>query len=122
MTMAAGLATLRVLTTEAIESLNRMGARVREELQRLCRGLPLQVTGIGSLFKVSAIDEELVSYRSTLQTDAAWQETASLALLNQGFLLTTQLHGCLATSTTDQQVDLLLAAFDRIVHTGALSA
>jgi glutamate-1-semialdehyde 2,1-aminomutase len=119
MTMAAGLATLRVLTPEAVESLNRKGERIRDELRRLCRGLPLQVTGIGSLFKVSAIDEELVSYRSTLQTDGAWQEVASLALLNEGFLLTTQLHGCLATSTTDQQIDLLLAAFDRIVHTGA---
>ena len=119
MTMAAGLATLRVLTPEAIESLNRKGACVREGLQRLCRGLPLQVSGVGSLFKVSATDRELVNYRSTLWTDAAWQETASLALLNDGFLLTTQLHGCVASSTTDEQIDMLLAAFDRLLHPAA---
>ncbi|MBA2304405.1 MAG: aspartate aminotransferase family protein [Acidobacteria bacterium] len=116
MTMTAGLATLRMLKPEVIESLNGKGARVRDELRRLCSGLPLQVTGVGSLFKVSATGNELVNYRSTLQTDVTWQETASLALLNEGCLLTTQLHGCVAMSTSDQQIDLLLAAFDHLLH------
>jgi len=119
MTMAAGLATLRVLTPETIESLNRRGTYMRDELRRVCRGLPLRITGMGSLFKVSAIDEELSNYRSTLHMDVGWQEVASLALLSEGFLLTTQLHGCLATTTTDEQIERLLATFDRIVHTGA---
>ena len=92
---------------------------MRDELRRVCRGLPLRITGMGSLFKVSAIDEELSNYRSTLHMDVGWQEVASLALLSEGFLLTTQLHGCLATTTTDEQIERLLATFDRIVHTGA---
>ncbi|MGH9350399.1 MAG: aspartate aminotransferase family protein [Vicinamibacterales bacterium] len=115
-TLTAGLTTLDALTPEAFDVLNGKGARVRQGLLRICRGLPLQITGIGSLFKISATTRELLNYRSTLTADMQWQEIASLALLNEGFFLTPQLHGCVATSTTDEQIDAFLLAFERLVR------
>jgi glutamate-1-semialdehyde 2,1-aminomutase len=53
--MAAGYAALsRVLTAEALDAMNRRGDRLRERLNRMARerDMPMQVTGIGSIFAV----------------------------------------------------------------------
>jgi glutamate-1-semialdehyde 2,1-aminomutase len=115
-TMAAGKATLEALTPEVFAELNAAGDRLRAELARICAGLPLQITGVGSLFKINATPLPIRNHRDSLRVDNQWQEIASLALLNEGFLLTTKLHGCLATSTTREHIDSLLAAVERLVH------
>ena len=110
-TTVAGKATMDALTPGAFEALNARGERVRAGLRELCRGLPVRITGAGSLFKISATPHQITDYRSAATADRAWQETASLALLNEGFLLTPSLHGCVSTATTDGHVDGFVAAF-----------
>ena len=110
-TMAAGKATMDALTEDVLAALNAGGERIRSSLGELCRGLPLQITGAGSLFKISATPHEITDYRTAATADREWQEIASLALLNEGFLLPPSLHGCLATATTDDHVERFLAAF-----------
>ena len=109
--MAAGKATMDALTEDVLAALNAGGERIRSSLGQICRGLPLQVTGAGSLFKISATPHEITDYRAAATADREWQEIASLALLNEGFLLTPSLHGCLSTATTDDHVEGFLAAF-----------
>lgn len=114
-TMTAGKATLEVLTAQVFDELNERGEGLLRDLRRICSGLPLQVTGLGSLFKVSATSSTLTNYRSSLTVDLAWQELVSLELLSQGFFLTPQLSGCIATTTTPAQINAFLEAFERLV-------
>ena len=55
--MAAGIATLDLLTRDAIERLNGEGDAVRARVATACRqsGLPLTVTGKGSLIGVHPV-------------------------------------------------------------------
>ena len=79
------------------------------------RRKPLQVTGIGSFFKITATTESLVNHRAMLTADRQWHDVMSLALLTEGFLVTTDLHGCLSTATTPSQVDAFATTFERLV-------
>jgi glutamate-1-semialdehyde 2,1-aminomutase len=114
-TMAAGLATMQVLTPEAFDQINTRGQQMRERLGEVCEGLPLTVTGAGSLFKVNASDHPIASYRDSASVDGAWQQTASLALLTKGFLLSKGLQGCVSTATAEAEIDDLANAFAEIV-------
>ena len=110
-TMAAGKATMDALTPEAFAALDAAGEKIRSRLRRMCAGLPLQITGAGSLFKISAARHEITDYRTAATVDRDWQEIAALALLVEGFLLAPSLHGCVSTATTDDHVEGFLAAF-----------
>ncbi len=114
-TMAAGKATLDAWTPETIDRLNAEGDRVRGALRGALDGLPLQVTGGGSLFKICASPSAIVDQRTSEAADAEWEALASLALLNDGFLLTTRLHACLSTATTEGDVDEFVRVVRKIV-------
>jgi glutamate-1-semialdehyde 2,1-aminomutase len=115
MTAVAGLATMQTLTPDVFGRIATLGERVREGLVKATEGLPLQVTGAGSLFKVTAVGRSIRNYRDAATSDKAWEATASLALFNEGFLLTPSLSGCVSVVTTEAEVDRFLAAFARIV-------
>ncbi len=115
MVAVAGFATMSELTPDAFDRLDAMGALIRRRLAAICDGLPLQVTGSGSLFKVTATGATIRNYRDAATTDKAWETTASLALLADGFLLTPTLSGAVSTVTKPEQIDAFLAAFERIV-------
>jgi len=114
---AAGYATMALLTREVFDRINALGAHVRAELSRICEGLPLQVTGAGSLFKINATPHPIHNYRDAATVDAKWEQLASLALLNEGFMLTPRLSGCVSVVTPQDEIDAFLAAFRRIVRT-----
>lgn len=116
-TAAAGLATLKELTPAAFDRLAATGADIRARLAKICDGLPLQVTGGGSMFKITATDRPILSYRDAVTADRAWEEAASLSLINQGYLTTTQLQGCVSLVTTQAQIDGFIAAIEAVVRT-----
>ncbi len=113
----AGLATMTELTPEVFDQINALGAYARERLQSLCEGLPLQITGAGSLFKITATNRTIRNYRDAARADKKWEQLASLALLNEGFMLTPTLSGCISAVTTRAEVDAFLAAFDSVAKT-----
>jgi glutamate-1-semialdehyde 2,1-aminomutase len=117
MTAVAGRATMEALTPEVFERIGALGAHVRERLAVLADGLPLQVTGAGSLFKITATARAIRNYRDAAANDKAWERTASLALLNAGFLLTPTLSGCVSAVTSREELDGFLDAFAHIVQT-----
>jgi glutamate-1-semialdehyde 2,1-aminomutase len=116
LTMAAGLATMQALSTDAFNQINACGERMRARLSEVCEGLPLTVTGAGSLFKINAIDHPITSYRDSASVDSAWQQVASLALTTEGFLVSKGLQGCVSTATSETEIDDLAAAFEEIVR------
>lgn len=115
-TMLAGRATMEALTPESFEHINTMGTRLRRRLEDLCDGLPLRITGVGSLFKINATSQEITDYRSSLTRDAEWEQVASLALLSDGFMLTPSLQGALSTTTTYEQLESFVAAFEALIR------
>src|SRR5215467_9490418 len=66
-TMAAGLAAMRLLDRRAFERLDDLGAKLRGGLADCFKraGVPSAVTGMGSLFRLHGGDREFVDYRST---------------------------------------------------------
>ncbi len=114
-TMAAGLAALDALTPDAVDRMTALGERARQALREVCAGLPLQVTGGGSMFKITAVANPIRSYRDAVLADSEWEAHASLQLLNEGVLVTPKLQGCVSSVTTPEAVDRLVEAFRGIV-------
>jgi glutamate-1-semialdehyde 2,1-aminomutase len=112
---ACGLATMQLLTMDAFAAMNAMGGRVRQRIAQLVEGLPLQVTGAGSLFKITATGRTLAGYRDAMTSDKAWEQTASLALLNAGYMLTPNLAGCVSTVTSEAEIEGFLGAFAELL-------
>lgn len=107
-TAAAGLATMLQLTPDTFAAMNARGDALRRRLSGLTAGLPLCVTGAGSLFKLSATPGPIRDYAGAVAADKEWETLASLHLLNRGFVLTTSLSGCISAVTSDVEIESLL--------------
>lgn len=117
MAMSAGLATMQQLSPTVVAKLNLLGEQLRSKLQRICEGLPLLVTGVGPLFKISAIGQKIENYRDSIRAHRPWEEVMSAALLNEGIFLTPRLQGCVATTTTAGEIDALGHHFEQVLRT-----
>ena len=101
--MAAGVAALRdVLTPEALVALNDRGDVLRERLSVTLAGagLPMTVTGVGSMFNVHADDER-------------WVELFFHAMLDAGFYLARRGMIALALDLTDEQLEAFAETVER---------
>lgn len=115
-TVTAGLATMQALTPEVFNKMAELGATLRHGLREIVSGLPLQVTGTASLFKITALGRTIRNYRDAVAADREWEKTASLALYNEGFLLTPSLAGCVSAVSSVDEVQRFLSAFRRVAH------
>jgi glutamate-1-semialdehyde 2,1-aminomutase len=115
-TMAAGIAAMKMLTPEAIERLNGLGDRARAGLREAFRLADIdgQVTGEGSIILMHFSSEPLGDYRATWRahTDrrAEMLEDLFRHLLNRGILFSTWGIGCLSTPMGEAEVDHLAGA------------
>jgi len=114
---AAGIATLEALTSDVIDDLNRKGDQLRERLNQVFRSspLPARVTGIGSLFTICALDEEIRDYRAVRRADQVLAEFLHLGLMNRGYFLAPRGMGCLSTPMTSAHLDGLVAALEDLI-------
>jgi glutamate-1-semialdehyde 2,1-aminomutase len=114
--MAAGLAAMRALDPAAFDRLEALGARLRARLGEVFRasGVPGQVTGDGSLFRLLLTTRPLRSYRDAPDPAAERRmERLFLHLLEAGVLVNTNGLGCLSTPMTDAEIDELAVALER---------
>jgi len=113
--MTGGLATMRALTPAEFDRLETLGERLRARLGEVFRavGMPGQVTGAGSLFRLLFTDRPLRSYRDVDQAAEARMEGLFRALLDAGVLLHTTGLGCLSTPMRDREVEEIAAATER---------
>ena len=108
-TMAAGLATMELLTPEALERLENLGERARLRVREALRGagVPGQVTGAGSLLRIHCTDRNFINYRQFFPSprEAQRVEWLMVYLLNNGFLLTRMGTAALSTVMTEAEID-----------------
>lgn len=114
LTMAAGLAAMRAYDAAAVARLNRMGDDLRQAASAAFRerGLPAQMTGFGSLFRLHLSTAAVTDYRSCYQTAAQKAAIAAIqfGLLERAYLLTPNCSGALSTPMTDAHIRDLTAA------------
>jgi glutamate-1-semialdehyde 2,1-aminomutase len=111
-TMTAGLVAMQHLTKDAYARLDKLGERTRNGLEQALKhaGVPGQICGLGSLFRLHLTAEPITDYRSGY-ADAAKLAALSVVhkhLLDNGVLITPQLSGALSTPMTEQEVDRLI--------------
>ena len=117
-TMLAGAVTLEQLTPEVYRRLAEVTERLRQGLREAGRELevPVQVTGLGSLFGIHFLEGELVGYRDIARADAGFRHEVFLGLMNEGILLAPNLVGAVSTVTGEGEVDAFVDAFRRVLR------
>jgi glutamate-1-semialdehyde 2,1-aminomutase len=118
--MSAGIASMELLTPAAIDELNRMGDSARARIKACldATGIPWQVSGRGSLFRIVPTPLPLTGYRSSREFGpaAGYLTTFTAALLNNGVLLDPGGLGCVSTVMTDEDLDLLESAVSSAIQ------
>ena len=111
--MAAGLATLDLLTREALARLEALGDRLRTGLRATLRaaGVPGQVTGMGSLVGIHLTADPVRDYRSSLTSDREAMRWLHLALLNRGIFARSGGGFFLSTAVAEDEIDETVAGF-----------
>jgi glutamate-1-semialdehyde 2,1-aminomutase len=115
--LAAGLATMELLTPEAIERLNTMGDQVRQRLTRIFAeaGVPAALTGLGSLFGVHPTEGPVRTIRDAARSDTAFRHQLFLGLYNEGILLDPRGVGTLSTAIGAAEVEELCRAVETVL-------
>ncbi len=114
-TMAAGLAAMRLLGREAFQRLDDLGAKLRAGIEDCLKraSVPGRVTGAGSLFKIHPMDLECIDYRTARPDETESNRLARVvqSLLNHGVLVSPIGLGCLSTPMGDTEIELFLENF-----------
>ena len=117
LSMVAGIASMSALDPSAFAYLEDLGDKVREGLREAARlrDLPLQVTGIGSLFRIHLKEKPPSSYLEARPTpgEAALLESLSCALLEKGVVMPASSPGACSTSMTDADIEFFLDVVGR---------
>lgn len=116
--LAAAMTTLDELTVERIDQMNLLGGVLADRLSGVaeCHGMPLTVTGLGSLRGLHFTHEPVRRFRDTWDEDRQLGQTVFLGLLNEGVLIDRRGAVCLSTQTQLEDVEGFAAALDRVLH------
>jgi glutamate-1-semialdehyde 2,1-aminomutase len=115
--LAAGAACLEILTAPVIAQLNCRAETLRSDIRNVFSeaSIPVQVTGLGSLFALHLTATAVRSYRDTLSADAKLRHQIFLGLYNQGILIDPRGVGCLTTVLGDQEIARFGAALRAVL-------
>jgi len=114
--MAAGVATLtEVLTPGVLATTNGRGERLRAELNDVFArsGVPMCVTGSGSLMNIHGTAGPVRSVDDLRDSDDRWKELLFFAALDAGFYIARRGFIALSIEITDDDVDAFAALVDR---------
>ena len=115
-TMAAGLATLRVLQDgSAINKLNRAGTRVRKELSNVFEkySIDVQLTGAGSIFNTHFTRETVTDSIAAYKADRRKLVSYDLALMANGLFFLPTHNGVLSTEHSEADLEKLFAETEK---------
>ncbi len=115
LTMAAGIATLGVLTRGEIDRINALGDRLRYGLSQFCReqGLAVTVNGWGSLINPHFQATPVRVSRDGWAADRAKLAAFFQAMLADGFFIMHRGSFCLSTAMTEEDVERFYEAATR---------
>lgn len=119
LSMVAGIACLQHLTPERFDHLHALGQRVREGLKTIGRrrGLPISVSGAGSMFRYHLLPETPADYRAAFVPPGAATVHRDISdrLLAHGVMLPSDTSACCSTAMTLADVDGFLGSFENVV-------
>jgi glutamate-1-semialdehyde 2,1-aminomutase len=117
--MAAGLATLQELTDDVYFELARNGEWIRNRLVEVfeSRDVPVQVTGLGSLFTVHFTSGPVRDYRSAARADKGLTREFFLGMANNGVLLAPRAMGALSVPMEAADLQACVDAAERVAST-----
>jgi glutamate-1-semialdehyde 2,1-aminomutase len=111
-TMAAGLAAMRLMDEQAFARLDEVGRKLRSGMEACFEraGVPGAVTGMGSLFRVHPAQKSFVDYRSavTSKEENARLERLHRQLIDRGVLISPTGLGCVSTAVGESEVEYFL--------------
>lgn len=117
--MVAGKVSLDLLTQDAIDGIDGLGQRTRVGLTRIFEqtGFPGQVTGVGSVFRISGHRRPISDYRSCFHSPSEDKLVQDLqaALIGEGCHISGKGMGFFATVMTEADVDLFLESVTRAI-------
>ena len=117
-TMVAGAVTLENLTPDVYRDLAELTELLRQGIRRVCSDLevPVQVTGLGSLFDIHFTGQPIVNYRDIAAEDAALRTQVFLGLMNEGILMASNLVGGLSTALGEEEVNTFVGALQSVLE------
>ena len=104
--LTAGMATLDLLDPSVLQQLNDRADALRTDLADAFSevGIPVQITGLGSLFALHLTEHPVRSYRDTLDANSELRHQIFLGLYNEGILIDPRGVGNLSTVLGDSEV------------------
>ena len=117
-TMLAGAVTLEHLTDDVYRDLAQLTELLRQGIRDACASMevPVQVTGLGSLFGIHFTARPIHNYRDVATEDTKLRGQMFLGLMNEGILPASNLVGALSTEITEAEVETYLEAFRRVLE------
>jgi glutamate-1-semialdehyde 2,1-aminomutase len=115
--LAAGAATLELLTREAIASLNHRGDGLRHRMQRAFdrAGIPARITGLGSLFAIHLTARPVRSRRDAATADNSLRHRIYLGLYNEGVLIDPRGVGTISTAVGEEEISQFLHRLEAVL-------
>jgi len=116
-TMTAGIATLEQLNEQVLNGLNAAGDGVRRRLRDLGvkYHVPMQITGIGSMFKIHFSAAPVSDYRSGQRANHVIHEALFMFGLNRGVFLSSGGRCCLSTAMGDAEIGKYLETVEEFL-------
>ena len=117
-TMLAGAVTLEQLTDDVYRDLAELTELLRQRIRDVCADMevPVQVTGLGSLFGIHFTGQPIHNYRDVATVDTKLRRQMFLGLMNEGILPASNLVGALSTQITEAEVDTYVEAFRTVLQ------
>jgi glutamate-1-semialdehyde 2,1-aminomutase len=117
-TMLAGAVTLEQLTDDVYRDLAELTELLRQRIRDACADLevPVQVTGLGSLFGIHFTGQPIRNYRDVATVDTDLRRQMFLGLMNEGILPASNLVGALSTQITEAEIDTYVEAFRTVLQ------
>jgi glutamate-1-semialdehyde 2,1-aminomutase len=110
-TMVAGRVSMELFDREAVERINRLADRARDQIAEAIgiADIPACVTGGGSMFRVHMKPEAPRNYREAFETkeEAGWIKMLLDHLFDNGIMMINTCSGTLSTPMTQGEIDTL---------------
>ncbi|MFD0674372.1 glutamate-1-semialdehyde 2,1-aminomutase [Cohnella sp. GCM10027633] len=112
--MAAGYTTLKLMTDEAYELLERLSVRLQAGLERNAAdaGIPMTINRVGSMVCPFFTDKHVINYDVAKQADAQTFRSVFRGLLDRGVNIAPSAYEgwFVSTAHTERDIDLTIAA------------
>lgn len=116
LSMTSGAVTFEQLTPETYDRLDELTEYLRLGISSICGefGIPVQVTGLGSLFAIHFNDKPVKNARDASTDDQHLRQQVFLGLMNRGIWSSPSLLGALSTSISMSEIESYLEALRSI--------